>query len=270
MYACRLHVSMSKRSSVSSPTGAKKAKVHFDPEAVKRRLRTSSELRRKLDSACADFRDAVSEVMQSDSCLTILQDSPPNVVELCLAAYLGLEGAECLRLAQQLVPRSILHLREAYVNRILAQIVPTNIISTVTRCADVLTKVPFFTRDAVRAPYIDELRRASELNGKAHTSFLAPPTTNCINSACPRKGDAHSLYIHHTEVEVTVFTLTGPLPATKVSLRCKACLTVYNYSKFGRKGSEGERYYDERRPFIELSDVAFCTRDLHALYTALW
>ena len=92
MYTCRLHVSMSKRSSVSSPTGAKKAKVHFDSEAIKRRLRTSSELRRKLDSACADFRDAVSEVMQSDSCLTILQDSPPNVVELCLAAYLGLHG----------------------------------------------------------------------------------------------------------------------------------------------------------------------------------
>ena len=105
-----------------------------------------------------------------------------------LAAYLGLEGAECSRLAQQLVPRSFLNLREAY--------------------------------------------------GKAHTSFLAPPTTNCINSACPRKGDAHSLYIHHTEVEVTVFTLTGPLPTTKVSIRRKACLTVYNYGKFGRKGSQ--------------------------------
>ena len=50
---------MSKRSSVTSPNGAKKAEVHFDPE---RRLRTSSELRRKLDSACADFRDAVSEL----------------------------------------------------------------------------------------------------------------------------------------------------------------------------------------------------------------
>ena len=79
-----------------------------------------------------------------------------------------------------------------------------------------------------------------------------------------------SLHVHHEEVDAAIFTMDGPLPATKVTLRCAACSTNYGYSKYGKKRSGGEKFYQECRDLIELSDVAYCSRGLSEAFTALW
>ena len=77
-------------------------------------------------------------------------------------------------------------------------------------------------------------------------------------------------YVHHKEVDATVFDINGPLPATKVSLRCTKCSTNYNYSKYGRCSNEGEKFYEKDRELIEVTDVAFCSRQLSKTFVALW
>ena len=79
-----------------------------------------------------------------------------------------------------------------------------------------------------------------------------------------------SLFTMHTPVKVTVFTSSGPLPGCKIALRCSACSVIrYNYSKYGNKQKEGERFYDERRDLIKVSDVVYCERQLSDLFTFL-
>lgn len=44
-------------------------------------------------------------------------------------------------------------------------------------------------------------------------------------------------------VAVTVYDVDGGRPAAKLSFRCVKCSTVYNYTTWGRKFMEGEKYY---------------------------
>ena len=113
------------------------------------------------------------------------------------------------------------------------------------------------------------LRLLSESTGNAYTAFLAPPVVHCINHACKLFETANSLERHHPPTTVTLFTFDGPVPATKVCLKCKSCSTIYNYSMYGKKKTEGERYYDTPREFIEMSDVAYCDTTLYRLYCLL-
>ena len=97
--------------------------------------------------------------------------------------------------------------------------------------------------------------------------FLAPPISRCIQPSCLQSSAA--LTIHNNPVDVVVFTLTGPVPATKLSFtqRCHRCLTNYNYSMHGNKGKNGERFYAEHeRPLVEVSDSVFVERKLCQLF----
>ena len=49
---------------------------------------------------------------------------------------------------------------------------------------------------------------------------------------------------------VTVFDNNGLKPASKQSLKCATCGTIYNYSQFGKKKSSWERFYDQQRMFV--------------------
>ena len=97
------------------------------------------------------------------------------------------------------------------------------------------------------------------------TAFLAPPVSRCILPECRQA----SLSRPHPPIHATIFTLNGPLPALKCSLRCNKCATVYNYSMYGRKKQGGERYYDKQRKYVEVSDLVYCERQLFSLYCLL-
>ena len=102
----------------------------------------------------------------------------------------------------------------------------------------------------------DLLRQVSEKTSVVHTAFLAPPVSRCILPECRQA----SLSRPHPPIHATIFTLNGPLPALKCSLRCNKCATVYNYSMYGRKKQGGERYYDKQRKYMEVSDLVYCER----------
>lgn len=106
--------------------------------------------------------------------------------------------------------------------------------------------------------------------GLSHKHFLSPPTSACLEPECTKFGLQDQLSIHHKPVPVVHYSLGGIQNCTKLSLRCGACKTVYNYDKFGNKLGRGERYYDQPRDAVEGSDVAYMDRQLHQLFLSLW
>lgn len=99
--------------------------------------------------------------------------------------------------------------------------------------------------------------------------ILSPPNDVCINMGCSIKGKEGSLMKNHEPTVVTVFTLGGPVVAHKFTLRCARCSTIYNYSMFGKKRTDGECYYSHRRNLIEISDSVYCERELYNLFCSL-
>ena len=102
---------------------------------------------------------------------------------------------------------------------------------------------------------------------KAHMAFLSPPVSTCINPACNGVG---TLRLNHHDIDVVIFDMKGPNPATKLSLKCTSCAMIYNYSKYGNKNQGGEKFYESEREYIEVTDVVYVSRNLYSLYRSLW
>ena len=154
------------------------------------------------------------------------------------------------------------------VNSVCPRIVNDELINTVLPLCNGL----YFDRRACLDAYLQELWTISESSGKAHTAYIAPTVTYCSNPSCSRPrgpGDLGSLGVHHSEVDAVLWDVCGPIPATKVSLKCKYRATVCNYSKYGNKTTGGERFYEQERSLTEASDVTFCSRELYNLYCSL-
>lgn len=90
--------------------------------------------------------------------------------------------------------------------------------------------------------------------------FLAPPSDTCC--LCLQR-----LTLHNKPIPVTVFTLNGPEPGVKLSLRCRKCEIAYNYNKYG-SSSKGFQYYENQRKLVEASDVVYLESTLADLFAA--
>jgi len=213
------------------------------------------------------------DVIESPHAQTVLSRASNQEKNLCLFTYFEAEGFDCLRTATQLVPSSFKERRPSYVARTVNSVCPRIVNDELINTVLPLCNGPYFDRRACLDAYLQELRTISESSGKAHTAYTAPPVTYCINPSCSRPrglGELGSLGVHHSEVDAVLWDVCGPIPATKVSLKCKYCATVYNYSKYGNKTTGGERFYKQERPLIEVSDVTFCSRELYSQYCSLW
>lgn len=85
-------------------------------------------------------------------------------------------------------------------------------------------------------------------------SVLYPPTENC--AVCERR-----LSVNGKPTHATVFGMTGPIPGMKITYKCQTCDLNFGYAMFG-SSSAGYKYYDERRPYVEASNVAYLDRKL--------
>lgn len=102
--------------------------------------------------------------------------------------------------------------------------------------------------------------------------FLGPPVSNCLRCSA-------ALHTHHGTTRVICHTLLGPLPAQKITLRCKGsysyvrkfckfimaiteCCINYRYEMYGGEAMGGYRYYDHGRPFISASNICYIQREL--------
>lgn len=250
------------------PSRQKKPKK-FDPRSVLEDVRAKSSLSKKLQLACDELIAVAGEVMQSGVSTNVLSQLSNTRRYLVLMAYLGFEGFKGLEIAMQLVPKEFGNagLRNVRICNIINHFAPDDqppiTEATVEKFMPVLIKQD-------KNYVINNLIELSEKFNEPYTNFIAPPVGECINSSCKLIGCVNSLSANHAPVDVVIFDIDGPLLGCKVCLKCKSCHTIYNYSKFGRKTKEGERYYENQRELVEVTDVVYVTRRLYLLYRSLW
>ncbi len=99
--------------------------------------------------------------------------------------------------------------------------------------------------------------------GVPHTMFLAPPVETCLQCSS-------ALSIHNKPTVVICYTGGGPLPAMKITLRCRCCGTNYRYDQYGSEMLGGYRYYaDHVRPFVRASQSCYVERLCYHNWCAL-
>ena len=242
----------------------------FDPSLAKARALDSYNVRTCVE----DIRSAAERLCAVPTVPLFDDFSSEKSIELFLVARLGLKGVECLRTATFLVPSNFCVKRIEFVAEIFSAI--SGIVCTKESCERYLSLLQRCSAYSVRVDstqvrdiYLKELLQLSEQKGIGCTFFLSPPVDRCINPRCPRVGSSSSLSIHHAPVNVTIFSTTGPLPGCKVALKCSTCSVIYNYCKYGNKLKEGERFYNDSRELVEVSDVVYCERQMSGLFNSL-
>ena len=225
-----------------------KKRLYFNPEAAKRsakRRKESEYLTKQLNETATEFVKYTSHASSLDD--FSLQGCNDICTELFLVSSIGLKGIYSLKMAAKEIPVN-------FPNRI-------SIITTSVNQA--------LTSKSITEDMCEEFLKALNLPwsniGDSTTSYLAPPVGNCIQEGCFNG----KLVSHHGPVDATIFTLQGPKTAKKQSLKCAKCSTIYGYSMYGHKTSEGERYYTNQRLFVEVSDTTFCDRHLFELFCNL-
>ena len=223
-----------------------KKRQWFDPQSVLEDVRAKCSLSKKLQLACDEFIAVAGEVMQSGVSTSVLSQLNNTRRYLVLMAYLGYEGLKGLEISMQLVPKEFGNagLRNARICNIINYFAPDDWPpineATIEKLLPVLIKQD-------KNNVLDNLMELSEKFNEPYANFIAPSVSECINSTCKMNGCVNSLSANHAPVHVVIFDIDGPLPGCKVCLKCKSCHTIYNYSKFGRKTKERERYYKDQR-----------------------
>ena len=93
-------------------------------------------------------------------------------------------------------------------------------------------------------------------NRKFSGCFLTPPE-ELKESGCLKCGN--KLTTHNEASRVTVFTVKGPISATKICWRCKNCKLNYNYAQYGNE-EIGYKFYSEPRPLVEATNSSYLER----------
>ena len=109
-----------------------------------------------------------------------------DVTSLCLVTFIGLEGVDCLRMAQQLVLKSFLDLRET-ITRIVNSVLPKSQPLSPTKFCQIISLMklvqnPLFARKSTMDGYLKELHCISTSTGWALTAFVAPPISYNMHS----------------------------------------------------------------------------------------
>lgn len=93
-------------------------------------------------------------------------------------------------------------------------------------------------------------------NSKVSAYFLTPPEELKM-SGCLKCGN--KLSTHNEASRVTVFTIKGQIPATKICWRCRHCKLNYNYSQYGSE-EIGYKFYSKPRPLVEATNSSYLER----------
>lgn len=96
------------------------------------------------------------------------------------------------------------------------------------------------------------LWKTTFLKGTPYNKFLSPPVDHCILCDTP-------LQAHHPPTAVVCYTWDGPLPGSKLTLRCDECGINYRYEQYG-DSTHGYRYYSTPRPLVHCSQLVYVDR----------
>lgn len=229
-------------------------------------------LQQKTKEFTTAVRSAATTLSTMDSLSRICSMCDDETVQLVLVSRLGLEGLDSLRSAFQAVPEAFFSKKASFVTKIVNSALQVSNKECITEaeCETFmflcLNKCKsYLHRKSHSQGFQDELTQLTAKSGIGFNGFLAPPVMYCLNVSC----EGRKLATYHEPTNVTLFTIDGPRPASKITLKCPKCSTNYSYSKYGNKLSCGDRYYNQEREFVEASDVVYLDRKLYQLFASL-
>ena len=254
----------------------KRTATAFDPSAVKHKLARRKEASDEVVAKAEELIEAVRRLIVAEDIEYVCSKCDNATAQVILAAKVGLEGCEAIKFANHHIPAAFLSNRVSHIRDIVFEVASQQLSSVHNGeqvCSGVATVLgnrfpKYWQRKVEETSFATELRAITERTGTSYFKFLAPPVCKCLNETCKLVGSLTSLAPHHDPINVLVFTIRGPTVATKVSLRCKACSTIYNYSMYGKK-TEGEMYYSLERPLVEVTDRVYVERGVQELFCSL-
>ena len=233
-------------------------------ELAKKNVTEKRTVSESLGSAARNLVELVSSTELTSTLLDASRNWDTQVNEMIIVARLGLAGVEGVRLAHNLLPKQYGSRRNQLAAIIVNSFLPPTQQVSEADCGVLLSFMEDRCSDYCNLKSHDNLQQLSLRECLPFEEFLAPPVDICIVPECRGR-----LVDQHKPIAVTIYGLTGPRRATKLCLRCSKCNTVYNYSQYGRKHTDGEKLYNHRREYIEVSDAIYCERQLHELFCNL-
>ncbi len=225
-------------------------------ESVAKRRRDESLLHVQLEDMVATA-SRMQSLLLSDTVLSAGLSSA--AVELLLVTALGLKGLLCMQQAMAAVPTNLPD-RASHILSMVREHITDMTEAKCRRCIQLMETRVYDTEGSLSA--------LAHSAGTCHR-LLSLPVFTCINPECHLQGKDDALIKHHDPITVTIYMLLGPEVARKHTLKCKGCSFIYNYSTYGRKMTEGERYYASDRDVIEVSDTTYCERPLYEFFCSL-
>ena len=185
---------------------------------------------------------------------------PPNNQDEFKKLMIGMTLPDLVLLVQacKFVSSSYLHLRQSFITSILAAGSDTEFSKSYLSCA-IATIDTQLCQDreflpGVTAPSSDYLWKATNTMGMPYLRFLGPPVLCCLRCRS-------SLTANNAPTCVVLYTQDGPVPASKVILRCTACQLNYHPDTYGNT-TDGYRYYNSAQPVVKCTQQAYMDRQL--------
>lgn len=102
----------------------------------------------------------------------------------------------------------------------------------------------------------DKLWKLCENGGYRYTKFLSPPTKSCLNCG-------EGITMHNPPSKAKLFTLQGPIPASKITLERKGCKISYGITQF--TDSTGAHFYPNSisSHVIQMTNTSYMTQELY-------
>ena len=238
------------------PKKVGKKRLYFDPEAAKmsaKRKKEANKLTKQLNETADDFAKYSANSVSND---VDFEECSQLCTELFLVTSIGIKGVYSLKMAAEDIPTNYPG-RLSVITAVVNQNLTGDHCIAEGKCEALLK--------ALNASTIGTSSLKTGHNHRTMT-YLTPPISNCIQQGCSAE---IRLVRHHDPVDATIFTMKGPVFAKKQLLKYTKCTTIYGYSMYGHKTTDGERYYTEQRPYIEVNDTTFCDRLLFEFFCNL-
>lgn len=230
----------------------------FTPEAISSKLSERKRGQEELDALFAKLKSwNITEIIQSN--VTLTEDQALLLISSKLSFY----GVVILKLALNHVPvtysatlrGSSTAIRYSLVASILKKKGFSISPSDVKNYAEILERCcnDFLSSTLDLQDVLWELTAEDDYR---FNKFIAPPVESCLK--CDE-----SLSMHNRPSKAIVYGSAGPLPASKITLQCRHCETIYGVGNYSDES--GRHFYanEIQSPFIEASNVSYMDRNLY-------
>ena len=240
---------------------SKRAKVDFSPEAILREIREGKELFESVNTLKSNLTiKKISELLRLRR-----RENDIDAASL-LALMFGFDTVTWVMAAIQHVPR-VFSRRKNSRARIIFDIA-NSLNQEKNLSLPVVDEIVKFIEEFVPELNVLETQRTrfedalAGLNGKEglnYGGFIAPPVEDC--ALC-----GTALTAPNALSSCILYTIDGPKPCTKLSLRCQGCKVSYGHTM--RHHSSGNASYypkdvTRKDPFVEVTNVVYMEKKLY-------